>query len=207
MKVAEKSRYCDSGETNRHRVVLSACVRETTARYLISSSHSFQCDERSNSRIYSRGIRRFYFFEMTKCTPQVRGVNRSVLRSTWSNSSPTTYKSVIGIQNEREFSFDFVDVLPIYNGGRKRILDAHSDIGKDYARTLNSKINHGSAEDDEYCKRSVLTCCEGSIQKSRRAESQTHEIAETAVESRPAGAQDVSISAVDNQFLNRRCHG
>jgi len=207
MKIAEKSRYCDSGETNRHRVVLSACIRETNARYLISSSHSFQCDKRSHSRVYSRGIRGFYFFEMTKSTPQVRRVNRSVLSSTWANSRPATYKSVIRIENEREFSFDFVDVLPIYNGGRKRILDAHSDIGKDYARTLNSKINHGSAEDDEYCKRSVLACCEGSIQKSRRAESQTHEIAETAVESRPAGAKDVGISAVDNQFLNRRCHG
>ena len=207
MKIAEKSQYCNSGETDRHRVVLSACISETTSRYVTPSSHSLERDERSNSRINSRGIRGFYFFEMTKSAPQVRWVNRSVLRSTWSDSSPTTYKSVIGIQNQREFSCDFVYVSPIDNGGRKRILDAHADISKNYTRTLNSKINHGSAEDDKYGKRSVLMCCEGCIQKGRRAETQTHEIPETAVESGPAGAKNVGISAVDNQFLNRRHHG
>ena len=207
MKIAEKSQYRNGGETNCHRVVLSACISKATERYLISSSHSLDCDERSHSRINSRGIRGFYFFQMTKSAAQVRWVNRSVLRSTWTDSSPTTYESVIGIQNEREFSCDFVDVSPVYNGGRKRVLDSHSDISKNYARTLNSKINHGSAEDDKYGKRSVLMCCEGSIHNGRRAESQTHEIAETAVESGAAGAKNVGISAVDNQFLNRRCHG
>lgn len=157
-----------------------------------------------SSRIRSRGVSSFNSTTLLMKSFKLAGMNSSVLRSRGSSSSPAFNDSEITCYIENKFSIKITNLPPIKDCGGEGVSNSQSKVGKDQSRSLNSKIDRGSNQEDKSAKGEVFSAGVFGFKDSGNQHPKTEEISQTAVNSRTLGAENNQISTVINQSAEWR---
>jgi len=135
---------------------------------------------------------------------KLAGMNSSVLRSRGSSSSPAFNDSKVTFYVENKFSINITNLLPIKDLGGEGVSNCQTKVGKDQSRSLNSKVDRGSNQENKSTEGEVFSAAVLGFQESSNQHPKTEEISQTTVNSRALGAKDDRISADVNQIAEWR---
>jgi len=135
---------------------------------------------------------------------KLAGMNSSVLRSRGSSSSPAFNDSKVTFYVENKFSINITNLLPIKDLGGEGVSNCQAKVGKDQSRSLNSKVDRGSNQENKSTEGEVFSAAVLGFQESSNQHPKTEEISQTTVNSRALGAKDDRISADVNQIAEWR---
>ena len=135
---------------------------------------------------------------------KLAGMNSSVLRSRGSSSSPAFNDSKVTFYVENKFSINITNLLPIKDLGGEGVSNCQAKVGKDQSRSLNSKVDRGSNQENKSAKGEVFSAAVLGFQESSNQHPKTEEISQTTVNSRALGTKDDRISADVNQIAEWR---
>ena len=135
---------------------------------------------------------------------KLAGMNSSVLRSRGSSSSPAFNDSKVTFYVENKFSINITNLLPIKDLGGEGVSNCQAKVGKDQSRSLNSKVDRGSNQENKSAKGEVFSAAVLGFQESCNQHPKTEEISQTAVNSRALGAKNNRISTDVNQIAEWR---
>ena len=132
------------------------------------------------------------------------GMNSSVLRSRGSSSSPAFNDSKVTFYVENKFSINITHLLPIKDRGSEGVSNCQAKVGKDQSRSLNSKVDRGSNQENKSTEGEVFSAAVLGFQESSNQHPKTEGISQTAVNSRALGTKDDRISTDVNQIAEWR---
>ena len=135
---------------------------------------------------------------------KLAGMNSSMLRSRGSSSSPAFNDSKVTFYVENKFSINITNLLPIKDLGGEGVSNCQAKVGKDQSRSLNSKVDRGSNQENKSAKGEVFSAAVLGFQESSNQHPKTEEISQTTVNSRALGTKDDRISADVNQIAEWR---
>ena len=135
---------------------------------------------------------------------KLAGMNSSVLRSRGASSSPAFNDSEITFYVENKFSIKITNLPPIKDCGGEGVSNCQSKVGEDQSRSLNSKVDRGSNQENKSAEGEVFSAAVLGFQKSCNQHPKTEDISQTAVNSRALGTKDDRISANVNQSAEWR---
>jgi len=135
---------------------------------------------------------------------KLAGMNSSVLRSRGSSSSPAFNDSKVTFYVENKFSINITNLLPIKDLGGEGVSNCQAKVGKDQSRSLNSKVDRGSNQENKSTEGEVFSAAVLGFQESSNQHPKTEEISQTTVNSRALGTKDDRISADVNQIAEWR---
>jgi len=135
---------------------------------------------------------------------KLAGMNSSMLRSRGSSSSPAFNDSKVTFYVENKFSINITNLLPIKDLGGEGVSNCQAKVGKDQSRSLNSKVDRGSNQENKSTEGEVFSAAVLGFQESSNQHPKTEEISQTAVNSRALGAKDDRISTDVNQIAEWR---
>ena len=156
------------------------------------------------SRIRSRRVSSFNSTTLLMKSFKLAGMNSSVLRSRGSSSSPAFNDSKVTFYVENKFSINITNLYPIKDLGGEGVSNCQAKVGKDQSRSLNSKVDRGSNQENKSAKGEVFSAAVLGFQESSNQHPKTEEISQTTVNSRALGAKDDRISADVNQIAEWR---
>ncbi len=156
------------------------------------------------SRIRSRRVSSFNSTALLMKSPKVAGMNSSVLGSRGSSSSPAFDDSEITFYIENKFSIEIANPLPIKDCGGEGVSNCHSKVGEDQSRSLNSKVDRESNQEDKSAKGEILSAAVFGFKDCGNQHPKTEEISQTTVNSRALGTENNQISTVVNQSAEWR---
>ena len=127
------------------------------------------------------------------------GMNSAMLGSGGSDSSPTLCDSMVARDVENKLGVNFTDVVPVQNGGRKRISNSQPNISEKQGWSLNSKV-HGCCNQKCECTESdVLSLGVSGIQKRRKEHSKAEDVSQGAVDARALRTKNNGIATSASQ--------
>ena len=135
---------------------------------------------------------------------KLAGMNSSVLRSRGSSSSPAFNDSKVTFYVENKFSINITHLLPIKDRGSEGVSNCQAKVGKDQSRSLNSKVDRGSNQENKSTEGEVFSAAVLGFQESSNQHPKTEEISQTTVNSRALGTKDDRISTDVNQIAEWR---
>lgn len=135
---------------------------------------------------------------------KLAGMNSSVLRSRGSSSSPAFNDSKVTFYVENKFSINITNLLPIKDLGGEGVSNCQAKVGKDQSRSLNSKVDRGSNQENKSTEGEVFSAAVLGFQESSNQHPKTEEISQTTVNSRALGTKNDRISADVNQIAEWR---
>ena len=135
---------------------------------------------------------------------KLAGMNSSVLRSRGSSSSPAFNDSKVTFYVENKFSINITNLYPIKDLGGEGVSNCQAKVGKDQSRSLNSKVDRGSNQENKSTEGEVFSSAVLGFQESCNQHPKTEEISQTAVNSRALGTKDDRISTDVNQIAEWR---
>lgn len=135
---------------------------------------------------------------------KLAGMNSSVLRSRGSSSSPAFNDSKVTFYVENKFSINITNLLPIKDLGGEGVSNCQAKVGKDQSRSLNSKVDRGSNQENKSTEGEVFSAAVLGFQESSNQHPKTEEISQTTVNSRALGTKDDRIPANVNQSAEWR---
>jgi len=135
---------------------------------------------------------------------KLAGMNSSVLRSRGSSSSPAFNDSKVTFYVENKFSINITNLLPIKDLGGEGVSNCQAKVGKDQSRSLNSKVDRGSNQENKSAKGEVFSAAVLGFQESSNQHPKTEEISQATVNSRALGTKDDRISTDVNQIAEWR---
>ena len=135
---------------------------------------------------------------------KLAGMNSSVLRSRGSSSSPAFNDSKVTFYVENKFSINITNLLPIKDLGGEGVSNCQAKVGKDQSRSLNSKVDRGSNQENKSAKGEVFSSTVLGFQESSNQHPKTEEISQATVNSRALGTKDDRISTDVNQIAEWR---
>ena len=135
---------------------------------------------------------------------KLAGMNSSVLRSRGSSSSPAFNDSKVTFYVENKFSINITNLLPIKDLGGEGVSNCQAKVGKDQSRSLNSKVDRGSNQENKSTEGEVFSAAVLGFQESSNQHPKTEEISQTTVNSRALGTKDDRISTDVNQIAEWR---
>ena len=135
---------------------------------------------------------------------ELAGMNSSVLRSRGSSSSPAFNDSKVTFYVENKFSINITNLYPIKDLGGEGVSNCQAKVGKDQSRSLNSKVDRGSNQENKSTEGEVFSAAVLGFQESCNQHPKTEEISQTAVNSRALGAKNNRISTDVNQIAEWR---
>ena len=135
---------------------------------------------------------------------KLAGMNSSVLRSRGSSSSPAFNDSKVTFYVENKFSINITNLLPIKDLGGEGVSNCQAKVGKDQSRSLNSKVDRGSNQENKSTEGEVFSSAVLGFQESSNQHPKTEEISQTTVNSRALGTKDDRISTDVNQIAEWR---
>ncbi len=135
---------------------------------------------------------------------KLAGMNSSVLRSRGSSSSPAFNDSKVTFYVENKFSINITNLYPIKDLGGEGVSNCQAKVGKDQSRSLNSKVDRGSNQENKSAKGEVFSAAVLGFQESSNQHPKTEEISQTTVNSRALGTKDNRISTDVNQIAEWR---
>ena len=135
---------------------------------------------------------------------KLAGMNSSVLRSRGSSSSPAFNDSKVTFYVENKFSINITNLLPIKDLGGEGVSNCQAKVGKDQSRSLNSKVDRGSNQENKSTEGEVFSSTVLGFQESSNQHPKTEEISQTTVNSRALGTKDDRISTDVNQIAEWR---
>ncbi len=135
---------------------------------------------------------------------KLAGMNSSVLRSRGSSSSPAFNDSKVTFYVENKFSINITNLYPIKDLGGEGVSNCQAKVGKDQSRSLNSKVDRGSNQENKSAKGEVFSAAVLGFQESSNQHPKTEEISQTTVNSRALGTKDDRISTDVNQIAEWR---
>ena len=135
---------------------------------------------------------------------KLAGMNSSVLRSRGSSSSPAFNDSKVTFYVENKFSINITNLYPIKDLGGEGVSNCQAKVGKDQSRSLNSKVDRGSNQENKSTEGEVFSAAVLGFQESSNQHPKTEEISQTAVNSRALGAKNNRISTDVNQIAEWR---
>jgi len=135
---------------------------------------------------------------------KLAGMNSSVLRSRGSSSSPAFNDSKVTFYVENKFSININNLLPIKDLGGEGVSNCQAKVGKDQSRSLNSKVDRGSNQENKSTEGEVFSAAVLGFQESSNQHPKTEEISQTTVNSRALGTKDDRISTDVNQIAEWR---
>jgi len=156
------------------------------------------------SRIRSRRVSSFNSTTLLMKSFKLAGMNSSVLRSRGSSSSPAFNDSKVTFYVENKFSINITNLLPIKDLGGEGVSNCQAKVGKDQSRSLNSKVDRGSNQENKSTEGEVFSAAVLGFQESSNQHPKTEEISQTTVNSRALGTKDDRISADVNQIAEWR---
>lgn len=156
------------------------------------------------SRIRSRRVSSFNSTTLLMKSFKLAGMNSSVLRSRGSSSSPAFNDSKVTFYVENKFSINITNLYPIKDLGGEGVSNCQAKVGKDQSRSLNSKVDRGSNQENKSAKGEVFSAAVLGFQESSNQHPKTEEISQTTVNSRALGTKDDRISTDVNQIAEWR---
>jgi len=156
------------------------------------------------SRIRSRRVSSFNSTTLLMKSFKLAGMNSSVLRSRGSSSSPAFNDSKVTFYVENKFSINITNLYPIKDLGGEGVSNCQAKVGKDQSRSLNSKVDRGSNQENKSTEGEVFSAAVLGFQESCNQHPKTEEISQTTVNSRALGAKNDRISADVNQIAEWR---
>ena len=135
---------------------------------------------------------------------KLAGMNSSVLRSRGSSSSPAFNDSKVTFYVENKFSINITNLYPIKDLGGEGVSNCQAKVGKDQSRSLNSKVDRGSNQENKSAKGEVFSAAVLGFQESSNQHPKTEEISQATVNSRALGTKDDRISTDVNQIAEWR---
>ena len=132
------------------------------------------------------------------------GMNSSVLGSRRSSSSPAFNDSKVTFYVENKFSINITNLYPIKDLGGEGVSNCQAKVGKDQSRSLNSKVDRGSNQENKSAKGEVFSAAVLGFQESSNQHPKTEEISQATVNSRALGTKDDRISTDVNQIAEWR---
>ena len=135
---------------------------------------------------------------------KLAGMNSSVLRSRGSSSSPAFNDSKVTFYVENKFSINITNLYPIKDLGGEGVSNCQAKVGKDQSRSLNSKVDRGSNQENKSTEGEVFSAAVLGFQESCNQHPKTEEISQTTVNSRALGTKDDRISTDVNQIAEWR---
>ncbi len=135
---------------------------------------------------------------------KLAGMNSSMLRSRGSSSSPAFNDSKVTFYVENKFSINITNLYPIKDLGGEGVSNCQAKVGKDQSRSLNSKVDRGSNQENKSAKGEVFSAAVLGFQESSNQHPKTEEISQTTVNSRALGTKDDRISTDVNQIAEWR---
>ena len=135
---------------------------------------------------------------------KLAGMNSSVLRSRGSSSSPAFNDSKVTFYVENKFSINITNLYPIKDLGGEGVSNCQAKVGKDQSRSLNSKVDRGSNQENKSTEGEVFSAAVLGFQESSNQHPKTEEISQTTVNSRALGAKNNRISTDVNQIAEWR---
>ena len=156
------------------------------------------------SRIRSRRVSSFNSTTLLMKSFKLAGMNSSVLRSRGSSSSPAFNDSKVTFYVENKFSINITNLLPIKDLGGEGVSNCQAKVGKDQSRSLNSKVDRGSNQENKSAKGEVFSAAVLGFQESSNQHPKTEEISQATVNSRALGTKDDRISTDVNQIAEWR---
>ena len=135
---------------------------------------------------------------------KLAGMNSSVLRSRGSSSSPAFNDSKVTFYVENKFSINITNLLPIKDLGGEGVSNCQAKVGKDQSRSLNSKVDRGSNQENKSTEGEVFSAAVLGFQESSNQHPKTEEISQATVNSRALGTKDDRISTDVNQIAEWR---
>lgn len=156
------------------------------------------------SRIRSRRVSSFNSTTLLMKSFKLAGMNSSVLRSRGSSSSPAFNDSKVTFYVENKFSINITNLLPIKDLGGEGVSNCQAKVGKDQSRSLNSKVDRGSNQENKSTEGEVFSAAVLGFQESSNQHPKTEEISQTTVNSRALGTKNDRISADVNQIAEWR---
>jgi len=135
---------------------------------------------------------------------KLAGMNSSVLRSRGSSSSPAFNDSKVTFYVENKFSINITNLYPIKDLGGEGVSNCQAKVGKDQSRSLNSKVDRGSNQENKSTEGEVFSAAVLGFQESSNQHPKTEEISQTTVNSRALGTKDDRISTDVNQIAEWR---
>ena len=132
------------------------------------------------------------------------GMNSSVLRSRGSSSSPAFNDSEITFYVENKFSINIANAPPIKDCGGEGVSNCQSKVGEDQSRSLNSKVDRGSNQEDKSAKGEIFSAAVFGFKDCSNEHPKTEEISQTTVNSRALGTENNQVSTVVNQSAEWR---
>ena len=135
---------------------------------------------------------------------KLAGMNSSVLRSRGSSSSPAFNDSKVTFYVENKFSINITNLLPIKDLGGEGVSNCQAKVGKDQSRSLNSKVDRGSNQENKSTEGEVFSAAVLGFQERSNQHPKTEEISQTTVNSRALGTANNQISTVVNQSAEWR---
>jgi len=156
------------------------------------------------SRIRSRRVSSFNSTTLLMKSFKLAGMNSSVLRSRGSSSSPAFNDSKVTFYVENKFSINITNLYPIKDLGGEGVSNCQAKVGKDQSRSLNSKVDRGSNQENKSTEGEVFSAAVLGFQESSNQHPKTEEISQTTVNSRALGTKDDRISTDVNQIAEWR---
>ena len=135
---------------------------------------------------------------------KLAGMNSSMLRSRGSSSSPAFNDSKVTFYVENKFSINITNLLPIKDLGGEGVSNCQAKVGKDQSRSLNSKVDRGSNQENKSTEGEVFSAAVLGFQESSNQHPKTEEISQATVNSRALGTKDDRISTDVNQIAEWR---
>lgn len=135
---------------------------------------------------------------------KLAGMNSSVLRSRGSSSSPAFNDSKVTFYVENKFSINITNLYPIKDLGGEGVSNCQAKVGKDQSRSLNSKVDRGSNQENKSTEGEVFSAAVLGFQESSNQHPKTEEISQATVNSRALGTKDDRISTDVNQIAEWR---
>lgn len=157
-----------------------------------------------SSRIRSRRVSSFNSTALLMKSFEFTGMNSSVLRSRGSSSSPAFNDSEITFYVENKFSIKITNQLPIKDCGGEGVSNCQSKVGEDQSRSLNSKVDRGSNQENKSAKGEIFSAAVFGFKDCGNQHPKTEEIPQTTVNSRALGTENNQISTVVNQSAEWR---
>lgn len=151
------------------------------------------------SRIRSRRVSSFYSASLLMKSSKFTGMNSAVLRSRGSSSSPAFDDSKWALYVENKFGIDITYLVPINGCGSEGISNSQAKIGKDQSRSLNSKVDRDSNQEDESAEGEIFSSAVLGFQKRGGQHPKAEEISQTAIDSRALSTKDNRIASGVNQ--------
>ena len=172
---------------------------ETSALFHIKASNLSR-----RSRIRPGRVSSFNSTTLLMKSFKLAGMNSSVLRSRGSSSSPAFNDSKVTFYVENKFSINITNLLPIKDLGGEGVSNCQAKVGKDQSRSLNSKVDRGSNQENKSTEGEVFSAAVLGFQESSNQHPKTEEISQTTVNSRALGTKDDRISTDVNQIAEWR---